>query len=72
MMQKCALSSLKEYGIHVHTFACTGNLVPLTGENRQPWSLAKFISGFRCSTGLGLVIPTKLFRLEVSLSGSLV
>ncbi|CAK9863817.1 unnamed protein product [Sphagnum jensenii] len=60
------LAALKEYGIHVHTFACTGNLVPLTGENRQPWSLAEFISGFRCSTGLGLVIPTKLFRLEVN------
>jgi hypothetical protein len=32
-----------------------------------PWSLTKFISGFRCSTGVSLLIPTKLFHLEVGL-----
>lgn len=58
---------LKEYGIHAHTFACTGNLVPLTGEPPQEWSLKRFLSGFRVSTGAGIVIPTKLFRLEVRL-----
>jgi outer membrane protein insertion porin family len=58
---------LKEYGIHAHTFACAGNLVPLTGEATKQWSFKNFISGFRVSSGAGIVIPTKLFRLEVRL-----
>lgn len=32
-----------------------------------PSSLTKFIPGFRCSTGGSLLIPTKLFHLEVGL-----
>lgn len=59
------LRFLKEYGIHAHSFVCAGNLLPLTGENSSPWSLKNFLSGFRVSTGAGIVIPTKLFRLEV-------
>jgi outer membrane protein insertion porin family len=57
---------LKSYGIHAHTFACAGNLVPLTGDNTTQWSLRNFLSGFRVSSGAGIVIPTKLFRLEVN------
>lgn len=56
----------RDYGIHGHSFVCGGNLVALTGENREPFSFRRFFSDFRCCTGAGLVIPTKLFRLEVS------
>ena len=62
---------LREYGIHAHTFVCTGNLLPLTGENVSAWSLRNFLSGFRVSSGAGIVIPTKLFRLEVCFTDSL-
>lgn len=63
---------LKEYGIHAHTFVCAGNLLPLTGESASPWSLRNFFSGFRVSSGAGVVIPTKLFRLEVCTSNNVI
>jgi outer membrane protein insertion porin family len=58
---------LKDYGIHAHSFVCAGNLIPLTGDNTSQWSLRNFLSQFRVSSGAGIVIPTKLFRLEVCL-----
>ncbi|KAL2634359.1 hypothetical protein R1flu_005838 [Riccia fluitans] len=57
---------LREWGIHMHGFACAGNLVPLTGEDRASWSWKGFLDTFRVSCGAGLVFPTKLFRLEVN------
>ncbi|KAG6540911.1 hypothetical protein Mapa_017705 [Marchantia paleacea] len=57
---------LREWGVHGHAFACAGNLVPLTGEDRPKFSFKGFLDTFRVSYGAGLVFPTKLFRLEVN------
>lgn len=53
------------WGIHAHTFICAGNLLSLTGD-APSFSANTFLDTFRASCGVGLVFPTKLFRLEVS------
>ncbi|KAL2903967.1 Sorting and assembly machinery component 50-like protein [Bienertia sinuspersici] len=60
------LKALREAGIHGHIFASTGNLVKLTENEWRKLSTKSFMQSFRSSVGCGLIVPTKLFRLEVN------
>ncbi|KAI4306482.1 hypothetical protein L6164_029755 [Bauhinia variegata] len=55
---------LRERGIHGHVFAGAGNIAKLTENEYRHFSHRKFLESFRTSMGCGIVIPTKLFRLE--------
>ncbi|XP_059666780.1 uncharacterized protein LOC132312429 [Cornus florida] len=57
---------LREAGIHGHVFACAGNLTKLTENAFKDFSFQKFQESFRSSAGFGIVVPTKLFRMEVN------
>lgn len=56
----------REKGIHAHAFACAGSMVKLTENSYQNISVEKFLQTIRSSVGIGLVIPTSIFRMEVS------
>ncbi|KAB1217646.1 hypothetical protein CJ030_MR3G012219 [Morella rubra] len=58
------LKWLRERGVHGHVFAGAGNLAKLTENEFRSFSFHKFLQSFRSSVGVGIVIPTKLFRLE--------
>ncbi|KAL2939740.1 Sorting and assembly machinery component 50-like protein, partial [Bienertia sinuspersici] len=60
------LKALREAGIHCHIFASTGNLVKLTENEWRKLSTKSFMQSFRSSVGCGVIVPTKLFRLEVN------
>ncbi|KNA20972.1 hypothetical protein SOVF_047160 [Spinacia oleracea] len=60
------LRILKEAGIHAHVFASTGNLVKLTENEWRKFSPKSFMQSFRTTVGCGVIIPTKLFRMEVN------
>lgn len=60
------LRVLRESGIHAHAFACTGSLNKLTERVFRDFSFSKFRDSFRSSAGFGIILPTKLFRMEVS------
>lgn len=60
------LRVLQEVGVHGHIFACTGSLNKLPENARKEFSFQKFRDSFRSWAGFGIVIPTKLFRMEVS------
>uniref|UniRef100_A0A2P2K774 POTRA domain-containing protein n=1 Tax=Rhizophora mucronata TaxID=61149 RepID=A0A2P2K774_RHIMU len=53
-------------GIHGHIFASAGNVDKLTEKAYQNFSLSKFAKSVRSSVGVGIVVPTNLFRLEVN------
>ena len=55
------LKPLRDLGIHGHAFVCAGNLAKLT-DNLQKFPVTDFLS----SAGFGVVVPTRLFRIEVS------
>lgn len=57
---------LRELGVHGHIFAGAGNLSKLTENEFRNFSPQKFLESFRISVGGGVVVPAKLFRLEVS------
>ncbi|GAB4827623.1 hypothetical protein Ancab_034507 [Ancistrocladus abbreviatus] len=60
------LRVLREAGIHGHLFACAGNLTKITENEFRSFSLQKFWQSFRSSAGFGIIVPTKLFRMEVN------
>ncbi|XP_068648146.1 uncharacterized protein [Aristolochia californica] len=60
------LKLFRDAGIHGHMFVCAGNLAKLTGGEFQNLSLKKFGESFRSSAGCGIIIPTKLFRVEIN------
>lgn len=55
---------LRERGVHGHIFAGAGNLAKLTENEFQNFSFQKFLKSFRSTVGVGIVVPTKIFRLE--------
>ena len=59
------LDILKKAGIHGHVFATAGNLAKITEDEYKSFSLQKFWNTARSSVGFGVIIPTKLFRMEV-------
>lgn len=65
------LRVFQEAGIHGHFFACAGNLTKLTENTYREFSFQKFRESFRSSAGVGIIVPTRLFRMEpwVLLSG---
>ncbi|KAL3524002.1 hypothetical protein ACH5RR_016836 [Cinchona calisaya] len=60
------LKVFSDAGIHGHAFACSGSLTSLTENSYRNFSLKKFQESFRSSAGFGIIVPTKLFRLEVN------
>ncbi|CAK9173521.1 unnamed protein product [Ilex paraguariensis] len=60
------LRVFREAGIHGHAFACAGNLTKLTENAFRNVSFQKFLDSFRTSAGFGIIVPTKLFRMEVN------
>ncbi|KAF3775999.1 hypothetical protein EJ110_NYTH49308 [Nymphaea thermarum] len=61
------LKLFRDSGIHGHLFASAGNLTKLTENEFKNFSLRKFWESFRTSIGGGIIIPTKLLRVEVCL-----
>ncbi|GJM88204.1 hypothetical protein PR202_ga04237 [Eleusine coracana subsp. coracana] len=59
------LKPLRDLGIHCHTFVSAGNLAKLTECDLRKFPLTSFLQTFRTSLGFGVVVPTRLFRLEV-------
>ena len=61
---------LLRWGIHGHTFATAGTLLPFSatsGIRRQPAQFARDLAqSVSCTCGVGVVLPTFLGRLEVS------
>ncbi|KAF7830923.1 sorting and assembly machinery component 50-like protein [Senna tora] len=60
------ISWLREHGIHGHIFAGVGNIAKLTENEFRHFSPKNFMESFRTSVGCGIVIPTKVFRLEAN------
>ncbi|OMP04672.1 Bacterial surface antigen (D15) [Corchorus olitorius] len=56
----------REKGIHAHFFGCAGNVAKLTENEYQSFSVQKFMESFRSTVGVGIVIPTSLFRIELN------
>ncbi|KAH1120935.1 hypothetical protein J1N35_004095 [Gossypium stocksii] len=56
----------RERGIHAHVFAYAGNVAMLTENEFRSFSIQKFIGSFRSSAGIGIVIPTNRFRVELN------
>ncbi|CAI9091757.1 OLC1v1026864C1 [Oldenlandia corymbosa var. corymbosa] len=60
------LKILRDAGIHGHAFASTGSLTSFAENSYRNFSFSKFKESFRSSVGVGLIVPTKLFRLEIN------
>ncbi|KAI3778039.1 hypothetical protein L2E82_07010 [Cichorium intybus] len=60
------LKVLRDSNIHAHAFACAGSLTKLTENSFRDFSFQKYRDSFRSSAGFGLIVPTKLFRMEVN------
>ncbi|MQL69233.1 hypothetical protein Taro_001485 [Colocasia esculenta] len=60
------LEMFREAGIHGHAFVCAGNLSTLTENEIRGFSFQKFVQSFRSSAGFGIIVPTKLFRVEIN------
>ncbi|KAJ8647639.1 hypothetical protein MRB53_000662 [Persea americana] len=60
------LKLFRESGIHGHMFVNAGNLAKLTENEFRSFSLQKFVESFRSSAGFGIIVPTKLFRMEIN------
>ncbi|KAK8517162.1 hypothetical protein V6N13_092448 [Hibiscus sabdariffa] len=56
----------REKGIHAHVFACAGNVTKLTEFEYRNFSVQKLVESLRSSVGVGLVVPTSLFRMEIN------
>jgi outer membrane protein insertion porin family len=59
------LKPLRELGIHGHAFVCAGNLGRLTECDLRKFPVTEFLQTFRSCAGWGVVVPTRLFRVEV-------
>ncbi|KAG5237430.1 outer membrane OMP85 family protein [Salix suchowensis] len=57
---------LSAKGIHGHFLASAGNVEKLTENAYRNFSLRKFTESFRSSVGVGVVIPTNIFRMELN------
>ncbi|KAK1667644.1 hypothetical protein QYE76_055803 [Lolium multiflorum] len=56
----------KDTGIHGHAFLSAGNLAKLSESEYKNFSFPEFRRTFRSSAGIGIVLPTNLFRLEIN------
>ncbi|XP_020114096.1 sorting and assembly machinery component 50 homolog [Ananas comosus] len=60
------LKIFREAGIHGHMFVCAGNLAKLNGDELKNFSFSHFVRNFRSSAGIGIILPTKFFRVEIN------
>ncbi|XAR65962.1 hypothetical protein NMG60_11011982 [Bertholletia excelsa] len=60
------LRTFREAGVHGHFFACAGSLTKITENAFRDFSFPKFHDSFRSSAGFGIILPTRLFRMEVN------
>ncbi|KAI5069389.1 hypothetical protein GOP47_0015690 [Adiantum capillus-veneris] len=60
------LNFLREQDIHAHCFVSAGNLFGLPELDRQSMTWEKIYSSTRVSAGAGVVIPTRILRLEIN------
>jgi outer membrane protein insertion porin family len=60
------LNIFRDAGIHGHAFVCAGNLAKLSEGEINNFSIQRFLNTFRSSAGVGVILPTKFFRVEVS------
>uniref|UniRef100_A0A0E0HFU6 Uncharacterized protein n=1 Tax=Oryza nivara TaxID=4536 RepID=A0A0E0HFU6_ORYNI len=60
------LKIFRDAGIHGHAFLTAGNLAKLSEGEYKKFSLSEFGRTFRSSAGVGIILPTKLFRVEVN------
>ncbi|CAM0883000.1 unnamed protein product [Alopecurus aequalis] len=60
------LKLLRDTGIHGHAFLSAGNLAKLSDSEYKNFSFPEFRRTFRSSAGVGIVWPTKLYRLEIN------
>uniref|UniRef100_A0A161ZKP0 Bacterial surface antigen (D15) domain-containing protein n=1 Tax=Daucus carota subsp. sativus TaxID=79200 RepID=A0A161ZKP0_DAUCS len=60
------LRFIREKGIYGHAFARAGSLNKMTEQSFQDMTSKKFLDSFRSSVGIGIIVPTRLFRMEVS------
>ncbi|RLN29796.1 hypothetical protein C2845_PM05G34970 [Panicum miliaceum] len=60
------LKLFRDAGIHGHAFLTAGNLAKLSDGEYKNFSVSEFQRTFRSSAGVGIILPTKLFRVEVN------
>ncbi|KAM0888175.1 hypothetical protein ACQ4PT_028524 [Festuca glaucescens] len=60
------LKVFRDAGIHGHAFLTAGNIAKLSEGNYKNFSLDEFRRSFRSTAGVGIILPTKLFRVEVN------
>uniref|UniRef100_A0A7N0RGC3 Bacterial surface antigen (D15) domain-containing protein n=1 Tax=Kalanchoe fedtschenkoi TaxID=63787 RepID=A0A7N0RGC3_KALFE len=60
------LKVLRDAGIHGHAFACAGNLTKLTENEYKRFSFKNLMDSCRTTIGFGVIVPTKLFRMEAN------
>lgn len=65
------LKLFRDAGIYGHAFLSAGNLAKLSESEFKNFSFPEFGRTFRSSAGVGLVLPTKLLRVEVYLEISI-
>lgn len=59
------LKLFRDAGIHGHAFLTAGNVAKLSESEFRNFSFSEFRGTFRSSAGVGIILPTKLLRLEV-------
>ncbi|KAJ1286045.1 hypothetical protein BS78_03G324000 [Paspalum vaginatum] len=60
------LKLFRDAGIHGHAFLNAGNLTTLSESEFRNLSFSEFGRTFRSSAGVGIIVPTKLFRMEIN------
>uniref|UniRef100_A0A0A9E200 Bacterial surface antigen (D15) domain-containing protein n=1 Tax=Arundo donax TaxID=35708 RepID=A0A0A9E200_ARUDO len=60
------LKLLRDVGIYGHAFLTAGNVAKLSESEYKNISLSKFGRTIRSSAGVGIILPTTLFRLEIN------
>ncbi|KAL6853606.1 hypothetical protein ACP4OV_019635 [Aristida adscensionis] len=60
------LKLFKDAGIHGHAFVTAGNLAKLSESEFRNFSFSEFSRTFRCSAGVGIIVPTKFIRTEIN------
>lgn len=60
------LKLFRDAGIHGHAFLTAGNLAKLSENEFKNFSFSEFRCRFRSSAGVGIILPTKLFRVEIN------
>ncbi|KAL6616320.1 hypothetical protein ACP70R_038590 [Stipagrostis hirtigluma subsp. patula] len=60
------LKLFRDAGIHGHAFLTAGNIAKLSENEFRNFSFSEFGRTFRCSAGVGIILPTDFFRVEIN------